>query len=196
MIFSIRWVLILSFCFVSCVTTPFQITALSEKNSQVKELFLQCSDGINYLPGKPECDVEDLETQTTDTLAFAKSFISRDIYQPQGYDVYLSVAMIYFRIGERNGDAYSEAEKIARQFFETQKASSGRSLLDARFYWASMCSAQAAWRWFNSPVDIDKTHLLLCQSEGNKALPRIESGPRKVRLQQYLEVLREISQQL
>lgn len=195
--FLTRTLCVFSLLLFSCVTTPFQIGTLSEKNTEVKELFMACSDGANFTPNKPGCQPNLLEAQTRNTLTFAKNFISADIKQPQGYDVYLSVALIYFRIGERNVDAYSEAERIARQFFEMQKVSSGRSLTDARFYWAAFCSAEAAWMWFNDPFLLDaekKSDLLMCYAEGNKALQSIESGPRKIRLQQYLKVIKGITE--
>jgi hypothetical protein len=107
------------------------------------------------------------------TRESAKVFISADIKQPQGYDIYLAISMIYFRISLRNANDYSEAERIARQFFEIQKANSGRSLTPARFYWAAMSSAHASWQmWYDKPAlnAERKTDLLLCLAEARIGL--------------------------
>lgn len=184
----------------SCTTiqpTPFLIDNLVEKNDKAVELYVACSDGANYIPEKEGCQPEELEKQLVDTMSFAKEFISADIKQPQGYDIYLAAAMVYFRIAERNGNEYSEAEKIARQFFEMQKASGGKSLNDARFYWAALCSAHASWQWFNDRLSIDadrKTDLLSCYAEGTIAFQETTYGPRKIRLLQYLQVIKAISE--
>ena len=189
---------------ISCQTTaptPIQISTLVEKNNKTVSLYLSCTDGANYAPLKKGCDPAALELSVKDTMSFAKIFISGDIKQPPGYDIYLATALIYFRIGERNTREYTEAEKIARQFFETQKASSGRSLDLARFYWAATTAGHAAWQWqydrlsLSSAGVVDnsvdrKTELLLILSEGRTALiSEILDGPRKVRLTDYLEVL-------
>jgi hypothetical protein len=130
-------------------------------------------------------------------MDFAKEFIRADIKQPHGYDVYLATALLFFRIGERNEKDYSEAEMIARQFFEVQKAHSSRLLTTARFYWAATAAAHASWQWHNDSLALDgdrKSELMRCYAEGNVAYPKIEAGPRKVRLLQYLEVLKAIIQ--
>jgi hypothetical protein len=187
-------VLVLSAC-ISITPTPLLIGDLVEQNNTVVALYEACSEGVNYVPAKEGCGPEALEQQALDTMDLAKEFISADLKQPQGYDIYLATAMIYFRIGQRNTKEYTEAERIARQFFEVQKATSGRSINTARFYWAAMFAAHAAWQWHYDRLALDadrKTDLLLCLAEGRLALNNIESGPRKVRLVQYLEVIEAI----
>ena len=108
--------------------------------------------------------------------------------------------MIFFRISIRNTQEYTEAERIARQFFEIQKASSGQAAItSARFYWAAIATGHASWQWFYDRLSLGadrKTDLLLCYAEGNVAFNKIESGPRKVRLRQYLETLKAITDAL
>lgn len=189
-------VLLLSGCAASITPTPILIHRLVNANNEVKQLYINCSVGIDYVPTVPGCMPQLLEEKTVATLGLAKEFIRADIKQPQGYDVYLSISMIYFRIALRNTNDYSEAERIARQFFEIQKASSGRALDDARFYWAAMAAGHAAWQWHNDRLALDadrKADLLLCYAEGNIAFQRTISGARKIRLLQYLEVLKAIT---
>ena len=176
--------------------TPVLFPGLRAANDQTVALYEACTEGANYVPTKEGCDPLALETQTVVTLDLAKNCISADIQQPQGYDIYLATVMIYFRISQRNTQEYTEAERIARQFFEVQKASSGRALTDARFYWAAISAGHAAWQWNNDRLALDadrKADLLLCYAEGNVAFNKIESGPRKVRLMQYLQVLKAIT---
>lgn len=182
----------------SIAPTPMQISTLVEKNDRVVELYSDCTEGANYVPEKETCDPELLEETVEDTMGFAKVFISGDLKQPQGYDVYLSTVMIYFRIAQRNGDEYSEAERIARQFFEIQKARSGHSLQVARFYWAAIAAARASWQWQYDRLALDadrKTDLLICLGEARQALTDTEwlDGPRRVRLIQYIQVLEAIT---
>lgn len=184
----------------SIAPTPVLIVDLRKENNEVIRLYEACTDGANYVPDREGCDPLALEAQTLVTMDKSKVFISADIHQPQGYDIYLQTAMIFFRIGERNTKQYTEAERIARQFFEVQKASSrGKSLNTARFYWAAMSAGHASWQWYNDRFALDgerKTDLLLCYAEGNVALQEIDPGPRKVRLLQYLQVLKAITDAL
>jgi hypothetical protein len=189
----------LTACPVHLAPTPILIGPLIKANDEVKQLYLDCSTGANYTPKKEGCNPQLLEEKIVSTLGQAKNFISADIQQPQGYDIYLSVTMIYFRIGQRNGLEYTEAERIARQFFEVQKASSGRALNDARFYWAAVLSGHAAWQWFNDRLALDadrKVDLLLCYAQGSIALQSMSPSPRKIRLAQYLDVIKEITSRL
>ncbi len=185
-------VLVLAAC-ISIAPTPLLIGDLVEQNNQVVALYVDCSEGANYVPTKEGCEPEVLEQQALSTMDLATTFISADIKQPQGYDIYLATAMIYFRIGERNTNEYTRAEQIARQFFETQKASSGRAINTARFYWAAMAAAHASWQWNNDRFALTadrKTDLLLCLAEGRQA--ELEDGPRRIRLAQYLGVIEAI----
>ncbi len=187
-------VLVLGAC-INITPTPILIGDLFRQNNQVVALYTDCSVGANYVPTKAGCNPEVLEQQTLDTMDLATTFISADIKQPQGYDIYLATVMIYFRISERNTQEYTRAEQIARQFFETQKATSGRSINTARFYWAAMSAAHASWQWHNDRLSLDadrKTNLLLSLAEGRQALNSIEDGPRRIRLIQYLTVIQAI----
>lgn len=174
--------------------TPILIHGLVDRNDEVVALYAACTDGANYVPTKEGCDPELLQTKVDETMEFAKIFISGDIKQPQGYDVYLATAMIHFRIAQRTENDYSEAERIARQFFEIQKASSGRSLPPARFYWAAMAAGHASWQWQYDKLALDvdrKTELIECLAQARVGLTDTEwlDGPRRVRLVQYIEIL-------
>lgn len=183
---------------VGCATnkpTPLLIGDLVERNNSFVALYATCSDGANYAPEKEGCDPELLESSAKDLMGFAKTFISADIKQPHGYDVYLETVMIFFRIAQRNGDQYSEAEKIARQFFEVQQAYSGRSINTARYHWTVVGAAHASWQWQYERLALDadrKTELLTCLAEGRRAQYSLD-GPRTVRLVQSLEVLEAIT---
>lgn len=196
----VLFALLLSAC-KTTAPTPILIHSLVKQNDEVVALYAACSEGANYIPTKEGCDPGLLEEKVDSTMEFAKIFISGDIKQPQGYDVYLSTAMIYFRISQRNTNDYSEAERIARQFFEIQKASSGRSLTPARFYWAAMAAAHASWQWHYDRFALDadrKTELLECLAHARTALTDTEwlDGPRRVRLIQYIETLTAITNKI
>lgn len=190
-------ILLLSAC-ETTAPTPLMIGTLVDKNNEIVSLYTDCSDGANYVTSKEGCNPELLSQKVDETMDLAKIFIGGDIKQPQGYDIYLSTAMIYFRIARRNAEQYSEAEKIARQFFEVQKASSGRSLTAARFYWAAMAAAYSSWQSHYDSLSLDsirKTDLLLCLAESRIALTDIAGldGPRRIRLIQYIQVLTAIT---
>lgn len=174
--------------------TPVLMGSLVKQNDEVVELYAACSEGANYVPSIEGCDADLLATKVVSTMGFAKIFISGDIKQPPGYDVYLATAMIHFRIAQRTENDYSEAERIARQFFEIQKASSGRSLSPARFYWAAMTSGHSAWQWRYDRLALDadrKTEMLECLAQARVGLTDTTwlDGPRRIRLLQYIEVL-------
>ena len=200
-----RWIrLTLLFLFIGvmgCTTskvTPLFITDLVEYNSKVVQLYINCSEGSNYTPEKDTCDPELLESEVEGLMGLSQKFIKSDIKQPHGYDVYLETVMIYFRIARRNGDEYSQAEMIARQFFEVQKAYSSRSIHTARYHWAIRAAAHASWQWHYDKLALDvdrKTELLICLSEGRRAQYSMD-GPRIIRLTQSLEVLEAIVEQI
>lgn len=174
--------------------TPVLMGSLVKQNNEVVALYAACSEGANYVPSKEGCEPDLLATKVDSTMVFAKIFISGDIKQPPGYDVYLATAMIYFRIAQQNENDYSEAEMIARQFFEIQKASSGRSLPPARFYWAAMATGHASWQWHHDRLALDpdrKTELLECLAQARVGLTNTTwlDGPRRVRLVSYIQVL-------
>jgi hypothetical protein len=165
-------------------------------NNEVIQRYLPCSDGVNYTPEKEECDEELLKHKVTETMDFAVTFISADIKQAPGYDIYLATAMIYFRIAQRTLNEYTLAEQIARQFFETQKAHSGKSIDDARFYWAWFAAATASKQFYEDPLALDqarKADLLVALGEGMNLLNQLE-GARLVRLSQALQILRFITE--
>lgn len=183
---------------VSGTPTPFLIEDLTDKHIAAIERYSLCSEGANYVPDKEGCEPEKLESSIRGAMNFAKEFISADIQQAAGYDVYLYQTLLLFRVADRiTGDEFIEAERIARQFFEIQKASSSkRDLTDARFYWAAVAAEYASWQWLNDRLALNaerKAELLLCHAEGNVAFHEIESGPRKIRLRQYLKVLKAIT---
>jgi len=165
-------------------------------NTEVNQLYLDCSDGANFVPTLESCEPVLLETKTVELLDLSVKLVKADIKQSPGYDIHLATSLIYFRIAERNQDAYTRAEMIARQFFEVQKASSrGKALNTARYYWSHFTAARGTWQYFNAPEQLDsirKADLLSALAEGTKALPYIE-GPRLVRLKQALEVLETLS---
>ena len=184
------------FLLVACAhfnPTPSLFKQLAEENNKTVALYAACSEAANYTPEKEGCDPEALESQIQVTMDVAKDFISGDIKQPHGYTVYLETAMVRFRIAQRTRDEYSEAEKIARQFFEVQKASSGKSINAARYYWVLMTTGHASWQFYNDPLSLDanrKVELIACVTEGQRAL---EEGaldpPRHRMLSQAIQVL-------
>jgi len=172
----------------SVAPTPILIGRLTDLNDASVALYIDCSEGANYVPDKEGCDPELLSLKVDETRDVAVHFISADIKQPHGYDIYLAVSMMYFRIGQRNLNEYTLAEQMARQFFETQKAHSGSSLDTARFWWAWYAGATASKQYFEDPLSLTpprKSELLLALGEGTSLLNKLE-GPRLVRLQQAL----------
>ena len=185
-------ILVLGAC-ITIAPTPILMGDLVEQNNQVGAAYAACSEGANYVPTKEGCDPEALEREALSTMDLATTFISADIKQPQGYDIYLATVMVYCVITKCITNQYTRAEQIARQFFETQKASSGRAIHTARFYWAAMAAAHASWQLHNDELALDadrKTELLLCLAEGRQA--ELDSGVRRIRLAQYLTNLEAI----
>lgn len=183
----------------SCATsgpTPMMIKKLAASNDEVVQLYMPCSDGANYAPEKEECEAELLEHEVAETMDFAVTFISADVKQAPGYDIYLATAMIHFRIGQRTLDEYTLAEQIARQFFEMQKAHSGHSINDARFYWAWFAASTSSKQFYEDPLALDqsrKADLLVALGEGMNLLNQLE-GPRLVRLRESLHILHFITE--
>ena len=172
--------------------TPLLINHLIDLNNETQSLFIACSEGPIYNPRVEGCQPEKLNTLAKETREVAKSFIAGDIKQPQGYDIYLQTTLIYFRIALRTEDEYSEAERIARQFFEVQKASSGRSLNLSRFYWAAAAAEYAGWQIINKPQDLTKDRnqeLLLCAAEASLAMEQIEDNFMRARIFEYIQLL-------
>ena len=178
----------------SVAPTPILIEKLTNLNNEALALYVDCSEGANYVPAKEGCDPALLSLKVDETRDTALHFISADIRQPHGYDIHLAISMIYFRIGQRNLNEYTRAEQIARQFFETQKAHSGSSIDTARFWWAWYASATASKQFFEDPLSLTlerKADLLLALGEGTSLLGKLE-GPRLVRLHQALDNLQYV----
>ncbi len=180
------------FACASAAPTPILMGRVDNLNTEVNQLYLNCSEGANFVPDQEECQAVLLETKTLDLLSLTVELVKADIKQPQGYDIHLATSLIYFRIAERNQDAYSQAEMIARQFFEVQKASSrGKALTTARYYYAHFTAAHGSWQFFHVPEQLDvirRSDFLSALAEGTIAVPHVE-GPRLIRLKQALEVL-------
>lgn len=188
--FALIGLLFLSTACNTITPTPLLMGRMDDLNTEVVTLYTACSEGASYAPKKEGCDPELLETRTVELLNVSREFISADVKQPQGYDIHLHISMIYFRIGERNENDYSQAAKIARQFFEVQKSISGESIMIARFYFAHFTTSYGAYLYHYNKRELPfiKEDMELASTEGTIALPNIE-GSRFVMLMQDLEVL-------
>jgi hypothetical protein len=190
---------LLFFLGTACATTgptPVMIKRLTGLNNEVVRLYMPCSEGANYVPEQEGCNPELLADKVAETMDFSVTFISADVRQPPGYDIYLATAMIHFRIAQGTLDEYTLAEQLARQFFEMQKAHSGHSINDARFYWAWFAAATASKQFYEDPLSLDqarKADLLVALGEGMNILNQLE-GPRLVRLQEALRILHFITE--
>jgi len=180
------------FACASIAPTPILMGRVDKLNTEVHQRYLDCSEGANYVPTLEGCDPETLETKTIELMNLTVELVKADYKQPQGYDVHLEISLIYFRIAERNGSAYTRAELIARQFFEMQKASSrGRALNTARYYLTHFTAAHGTWQYHYAIQQLNalrRSEFLFAQTEGKIAIPHIE-GPRLVRLKQAIQVL-------
>jgi hypothetical protein len=184
----------------SVAPTPILMGRTASLNTEVNQLYIECSEGANFVPQLPTCNSTLLEVKVAELLDLSKELIRADIKQPQGYDIYLATSLIHFQVLQRLHftealrieNDYSRAEMISRQFFEMQKASSrGKAINTARYYWAHYTSAYAAWQSFNDPLALNTTRkgeLLSALAEGTQALSHIE-GPRLIRLKQALRIL-------
>jgi hypothetical protein len=122
---------------------------MTDLNKEVEQLYDSClGESANYVSTKESCDPELLNTRIVELRALSIEFISADPKQPHGFDIYLETTMKYFRIGLRNLDEYTEAEKIAEQFFQTQKANSGHSIVTATYHWVLIISTTASKQYF------------------------------------------------
>ncbi len=180
----------------SVVPTPILMGRVDTLNEEVNQLYLDCSNGANFVPDLENCVPDVLETKTIDLLNLSIELIRADIRQPQGYDIHLAISLIYFRIAQRNEAAYTRAEMIARQFFEMQKASGrGRSLNIARYYWAHFTAAHGSWQYYYAIEKLDfdrKTDFFSALAEGSIAISHTE-GIRLIRLKQALKILENLA---
>ncbi len=158
----------------SIAPTPLLIGGLVDLNNEVSALYVDCSEGANYDPAKEGCDPDLLSLRVDELLDLSLEFVSADYLQPHGYDIHLAASLIYFRIAQRNLNEYTEKEKIARQFFEVQKANSGKSINKARYWWAWYSSATATKQYFKKGclcLTVDrKADLLLALGQGTPLL--------------------------
>ncbi len=185
---------LLSTACASVAPTPLLIGKMTDLNDEVTALYIDCSEGANYIPIKEGCDPDLLSLKVDELMDLSLVFISADIKQPHGYDIHLATCLIYFRVAERSLNDYSEKERIARQFFEIQKASSGRSIDVAKYWWVWYTSATAAKQFFEKPLSLTldrKADLLLALREGADLLNKLE-GVRLIRLYQALSTLQSV----
>ena len=176
----------------SLLPTPLLIGELVELNDKTHELYVECLEAGVYSPETETCRPELLESNIEKTRNLAKQFVAQDIRQPHGYDIYLQVTLIYLSIAQRIDNDYSEAERIARQFFEVQKASSGLQLDKARYYWVIFTTENTLWRKRNGEFSLStarRAELLMCLAEGILVLEKMQPGPEKIRLYQSVSIL-------
>jgi len=172
---------------------------LKEKNTETLILYVACSDGPNFAPTKPGCDLPKLKDSMAEVFRLAEITISKDVSQSPPYIIYLETSILYFRAsGGTEGSSYVRAEQVARQFFEVQKSSGGSSMPDARFYLAYLTSAHASFQLLYVPEELTaerKPDLVLAEGAGVAALPDIQAE-RKMRLVDALLVLENIIKQI
>lgn len=173
----------------SIAPTPLLFGKLIDLNNETHALYLDCSEGRNYVPSKEGCDLNLLSLKVDETRKVAVDFIKADNRQPHGFDIYLEISTIYFRMYIKSSlNEYTNAERIARQFFETQKAHSGSSIDTARFWWTWYVTTTASKQLFEDPSSLTperELNLLLALEEGNSLLNKLEGS----RLQELEEIL-------
>lgn len=199
-----RWfktLLVLSFIVIGCSLnwkpTPLLVGDLFKLNTQTHQLYLECSEGRVFNANKEGCQLDLLETKLKKIREVAKNFISADIKQPHGYDIYLENTIIYFSVAYRNADEYSEAERIAKQFFEIQMRTSGRLLDLARTYWAIFMAENLAREMVeeNFTENPDRiAEMNKCLIEAHIALNNESLGYRRVNLLSAIEVFEYINE--
>ena len=178
----------------SIAPTPLLIGRVTKLNDEVVARYVDCSQGANYVPTKEGCDPELLGVKVDELLDLSLQFVRADIKQPHGYDIHLATSLIYFRIAARTLNEYTEKERIARQFFEIQKANSSRAIDTARYWWAWYASSSASKQFFEDRMSLTlerKADLLLALEAGTLLLNTVD-GPRLVRLQQALGTLQYV----
>jgi hypothetical protein len=176
----------------SVAPTPILIGQMKNLNNEAHALYVDCSTGPNYTPTKEGCDPELLALKVDETRVIAIHFIQADPKQPHGYDVHLSVSLIYFRIDLRDLKEYSDEEDISWQFFKIQEANSGKAIDASRYWLAWYVSSASSQQRFEDPLALTperKVELLEALTEGTRLLSK-EEGPRLVRLMAALDNLR------
>lgn len=179
----------------ACATvapTPMLIGPMEDLNNEAHALYVDCSTGPNYTPTKEGCDPELLALKVDETRVIAIHFIQADPKQPHGYDVHLSVSLIYFRIDLRGLKEYGFEEGLSRQFFEYQIKNSLSSVDASRYWLAWYVSSYSSQQKVEDPLALDperKVELLEALTEGTRLL-NTEEGARLVRLIAALDTLR------
>ncbi len=165
-----------AFILMSCLAaqpSPWLMGTVNEENSEVVRLVKDCSEGINYVPTKPNCKVATLLAQSEKVMEIAEQLIKADYVQPHGYDIFLHTMMIYFVASEAGEDDYAMAVQISRQFLEVQRAENGKVLDKARFWWVYYSTAEVGLQ--NRLGILERTPerragLVLVTAEGEAAL--------------------------
>ena len=160
----------------SCISaqpSPWLMGTVTEENSELVRRVKDCSEGINFVPTKPGCDVEALKEQSEKVMEIAEQLIKADVVQPQGYDIFLHTVMIYFVVADADEDDYNMAVQVSRQFLEVQRAEGGAVLDKARFWWVYYSAAEVGLQ--NRLGTLERTPerragLVLVTAEGEAAL--------------------------
>lgn len=184
-------IVILSGC-LSLKPTPILFSELTDANNKAVHLYSECLENNLFTPTKEGCSVDQLDASLLTVRKIAKDFISADIRQPQGYNIFLKNTVIYFAVGIRATYEYTEAEKIAEQFFTVQKATSGKHKIDAAYYWVIMMAERLAHRVNTNSLDeaeLADLNLSGCIDAGFKIMEALESGHKKSNLVESLRVL-------
>ena len=78
--------------------TPMLMGDMVDLNNEVVQLYSDCSEGRNYVSEKEGCIPKLLASKIDLLQELALEFVSADPKQPHGYDTYLHVTRLYFRI--------------------------------------------------------------------------------------------------
>ncbi|MBD3260974.1 MAG: hypothetical protein GF334_04730 [Candidatus Altiarchaeales archaeon] len=144
-------VLLSTLFFLSCTSvapSPLLSHWALDANSEVAQIVLKCLDGPNYTPEAEGCDEDLLKEKGEEIIALAEDLIEADTIQSQGFDFYLHSSMIVLRVNarectrleetrkkcEKQLKRYSLVEKVAEQFFQTEKEYDSESIDKARFW--------------------------------------------------------------
>lgn len=180
--------------------TPFAMPNLVKANEEALLAWNACAIGPNYMPEKPGCDVVVLKQKNEKAQQVAYEFIRGDPTQPQGFDIYLEQTLIGFRINHENitSTDYIEKERIAEQFFETQKATSGRSLTNASYLFTLLVAEGAAYQYYHDrpALTIDRRATLLKAINAGAGAFHLVAPERNRRLRDSLQVLEFLVQHI
>jgi len=189
---------LVSACASPKLPTPFAMPNLVKANEEALLAWNACAMGPNYWPGKAGCDVELLKQKNEKAQAAAYEFIRGDPAQPQGFDIYLEQVLISFRIKHEHltGNDFIEKERIAEQFFETQQATSGRSLINASYLFTLIAAEGASYQFYNdrSALTIERRATLLKAINAGAGAFNLVTPERNRRLRDALQVLEFIVQ--